>query len=94
MGYRLISQESVLEILYEIKDNVAIPKNYGTILDVIRRVRNLSVVFINQDFESWIEDRKEEAKQTWSNYDDEQAFGETIAYGGVMEYLQAHNIKG
>ena len=29
MGDRLISQESVLKILYEIKDNDAIPKNYG-----------------------------------------------------------------
>ena len=94
MGDRLVSQESVLEILYEIKDNDAIPKNYGTILDVIRRVRNLPVVPINQDFESWIEDRKEEAEQTWSNYDDEQAFGESVAYESVMEYLQAHDIKG
>ncbi|MBM6685454.1 hypothetical protein H9X90_05480 [Faecalicatena contorta] len=94
MGDRLISQESVLEILYEIKDNDAIPKNYGTILDVIRKVRDLPVVSINQDFESWIENRKEEAEQAWREYDDEQAFGETIAYGGVMEYLQAHNIKG
>ncbi len=28
----LISKEKVLELLYEIKDNDDIPKNYGTIL--------------------------------------------------------------
>lgn len=35
----LIERDDILKILYEIKDNDEIPKNYGTILDIIRRVR-------------------------------------------------------
>lgn len=37
----LISKEKVLELLYEVKNNDDIPKNYGTILDIIRQVRKL-----------------------------------------------------
>lgn len=37
----LISKNEVLELLYEIKDNRDIPKNYGIILDIIRQVRNM-----------------------------------------------------
>lgn len=41
----LISREAVLESLYEIKDDDAIPKNYGTILDIIRKVRKIPTAF-------------------------------------------------
>lgn len=37
----LISRNAVLELLYEIKDDDSIPKNYGTILDLIRKVRKM-----------------------------------------------------
>lgn len=37
-----IKKEDVLEILYDIKENKDIPKNYGTLLAIIRLVRNLS----------------------------------------------------
>ena len=36
-----IKKEDVLEILYNIKENKDVPKNYGTLLDIIRLVRNL-----------------------------------------------------
>lgn len=92
MGDRFVSQESVLCILYEIKDNDQVPKNHETILDIIRRVRNLPAATINQDFANWIENKKEEAEQTWSDYDDEQALGEDKAYESIMQYLRSHNI--
>ena len=41
----VIRRNDVLELLYEIKDDDSIPKNYGTILDLIRRVRKIPVAF-------------------------------------------------
>ena len=35
----------VLKHLYEIKDDSCIPKNYGTILDIIRNVRSIPTAF-------------------------------------------------
>lgn len=40
----LIRREAVLELLYGIKDDDSIPKNYGTILDLIKKVRDISTV--------------------------------------------------
>lgn len=37
----VIPKRKVLELLYNIKDSEDIPKNYGTILDIIRQVREL-----------------------------------------------------
>ena len=37
----LIERDDVLDILYEIKDNNGVPKNYGTILDIIRKLRDI-----------------------------------------------------
>lgn len=36
-----IEHEAVLKIIYDIKENKEIPKNYGTLLDIIRSIRNL-----------------------------------------------------
>lgn len=36
-----IECEAVLKIIYDIKENKEIPKNYGTLLDIIRSIRNL-----------------------------------------------------
>ena len=44
MGSRkgdLIERGDVLEILHKIKNDDDTPKNYGTILDAIRKVRNI-----------------------------------------------------
>lgn len=89
----LISRNAVLELLYEIKDDDA-PKNYGTILDIIRKIREISAVSINQDFVNWIEENKEYAANDWNTFDDEQSFGEMVAYGNVLEYLQSHGVNG
>ena len=45
MSDDLISREEVLKFLYEIKDDSCIPKNYGTILDIIKHVRNMPRTF-------------------------------------------------
>ena len=37
----VIKRDDVLGLLYEIKDDDSIPKNYGTILDLIRKVRKM-----------------------------------------------------
>ena len=37
----VIRRDDVLGLLYEIKDDDSIPKNYGTILDLIRKVREM-----------------------------------------------------
>lgn len=39
MGNELIKKEDVLNLLYGFKDDDNIPKNYGTLLDIIRFVR-------------------------------------------------------
>lgn len=37
----VIRRDDVLGLLYEIKDDDSIPKNYGTILDLVRKVREM-----------------------------------------------------
>jgi hypothetical protein len=37
-----IKKEDVLKIIYDIKENKDIPKNYGTLIDIIQQIRNLS----------------------------------------------------
>lgn len=39
----LISREEVLKLIEDIKMNPEIPKNYGTLLDIIRGIRNMGV---------------------------------------------------
>ena len=36
-----IKKEDVLKIIYDIKENKDIPKNYGTLIDIIQLVRKL-----------------------------------------------------
>ena len=36
-----IKKEDVLKIIYNIKENKDIPKNYGTLIDIIQQIRNL-----------------------------------------------------
>lgn len=36
-----IKKEDVLKIIYDIKENKDVPKNYGTLIDIIQRIRNL-----------------------------------------------------
>ena len=41
----LISREAVLKLLYSIKDDDTVPKNYRIILDLIRKVRKIPTAF-------------------------------------------------
>ena len=45
MSDNLISREALLHILYDIKDDDNIPKNYGTVLDIIRKIMKLPTAF-------------------------------------------------
>lgn len=45
MNNDLISRSAVLQILYDVKDDDDTPKNYGTLLDIIRQIRELPVAF-------------------------------------------------
>jgi len=41
---QLIEKEAVISIIENIKENKDIPKNYGTLLDILRRIRQLPTV--------------------------------------------------
>ena len=46
----LVSKSEVLKVIEDIKCNDDIPKNYGTLLDIMRKIRNMSTV----DNNGWI----------------------------------------
>lgn len=46
----------------------------------------------DQNFMRWLKNREKEAKECWNTYDDEQSFGEMIAYTNVYGYLRSHGI--
>lgn len=48
----------------------------------------------NQDynFVKWLRDREKETEEYWNIYDDEQAFGQMMAYTNVYGYLCSHGI--
>lgn len=48
----------------------------------------------DQNFVKWLKDREKEAKECWDAWDDEQVFGEMIAYTNVLSYLRSHGILG
>ena len=53
---RLVEVEKVLIIIENIKENKDLPKNYGTLLDIMRRIRELPVVDSDPLQAKWIED--------------------------------------
>lgn len=48
----------------------------------------------NQKFVKWLKNRGKEARDYWDAHDDEQSFGEMIAYTNVYGYLRSHGIIG
>lgn len=44
MSGELISRESVLKLIEDIKNDPDVPKNYGTLLDILREVRKIPIV--------------------------------------------------
>ena len=55
-----IEREAIQKIVYDIKENKEIPKNYGTLLDIIRLIRNLPTA-----------DVAEVKRGEWAAYPDE-----------------------
>lgn len=51
-----------------------------------------TIIEIKKSFINWIKNKERDAKEDWSTYDDEQAFGEMVAYGNVLKYLQSAGI--
>ena len=72
MSDDLISRKEVLELLYEIKDDNSIPKNYGTILDIIREVRMMPTAFDKEKVMNEIKEYKEDSEK-WSKKSIENA---------------------
>lgn len=54
----LISRESVLKLIEDIKINPDIPKNYGTLMDIMRGVREIPAAF---DVDKVVEEIREYA---------------------------------
>lgn len=47
-----------------------------------------------EKFVEWLKEMEKESKEFWEDYDDEQVFGEMIAYTNVLSYLCSHGIIG
>ncbi len=55
---RLIDADAVLRIIEEIKSNKDIPKNYGTLLDISRKIRSLPTIDAEPVIHGhWVENR-------------------------------------
>lgn len=63
MSDDLISRSAVLDILYDIKDNPDIPKNYATLLDIMRQIRKLPVAFDKEQVIEQIEKYMQETSE-------------------------------
>lgn len=54
-----IKKEDVLKIIYDIKENKDIPKNYGTLIDIIQQIRNLPAEDVDEVKHGyWIEGKR------------------------------------
>lgn len=66
-----IKKEDVLKIIYDIKENKDIPKNYGTLIDIIQQIRNLpsdeairlSEIKAVEEFAETLKEKSKYAKQ-------------------------------
>lgn len=63
MNNDLISRTAVLQILYDVKDDDDTPKNYGTLLDIIRQIRELPVAFDKEQVIEQIEKYMQETSE-------------------------------
>lgn len=90
MNDDLISREEVLKLLYEIKDDNSIPKNYGTILDIIREVRMIPIAFnkkkVINEIKEYKEDAEEWAKKPVENSDEFWTYAD--AYKRCLEIVE------
>lgn len=66
-----VKKEDVLKIIYDIKENKDIPKNYGTLIDIIQQIRNLpsdeairlSEIKAVEEFAETLKEKSKYAKQ-------------------------------
>ena len=54
----LISRTEVLELIEDIKCNPDVPKNYGTLLDIMGQIRQLPTAYDVEDVVVELEERK------------------------------------
>lgn len=80
MNNDLISRTAVLQILYDVKDDDDTPKNYGTLLDIIRQIRELPVAF---DKEKVIEELENYLFEKYCVEGDEN-ISEIVEKGGII----------
>lgn len=93
MNNDLISRSAVLQILYDVKDDDDTPKNYGTLLDIMRQIRELPTAF---DKEQVIEELKHLENDTfnyYNRYDDEVAFGESSAFRSAIKIIEKGGVE-
>lgn len=61
----LIKRESVLKLIEDIKCNPDLPKNYGTLLDIMREVRGIPAVYDSENIIKVNMERSEEDCGGW-----------------------------
>ncbi len=86
---RLLREEDVIRVVDQhTKDDGRLDDDITCILEKVPTANQ------GQNFVKWLKDREKEAKEYCDAYDDEQSFGEMIAYTNVYGYLRAHGIIG
>ncbi len=93
MSDDLISRKAVLEILYDISS-----RNYGSSLgyginracDVIEHVET---AFCKEKVIEELKAKAEDSRKYWSEFDDEDAFGEMNAYKNAIEIVEKGGIE-
>lgn len=103
MNNDLISRTAVLQILYDVKDDDDTPKNYGTLLDIIRQIRELPVAFDKEkviehltnlaNAEVDMSDDEEELVDVEDWFDEGRSQGRFEAYRNSLEIVKKGGIE-
>lgn len=103
MSNDLISRSAVLQILYDVKDDDGTPKNYGTLLDIIRQIRELPVAFDKEkviehltnlaNAEVDMSDDEEELVDVEDWFDEGRSQGRFKAYRNSLEIVEKGGIE-
>lgn len=84
---RLLSAEDVVKAVDKhTLDNGQLDNDITCILEEVQTATEKLV--------EWLKEMEKESKEFWGDYDDEQAFGEMIAYTNVLSYLRSHGTPG
>lgn len=93
MNNDLISRTAVLQILYDVKDDDDTPKNYGTLLDIIRQIRELPVAFDKEQVIEKLKHLENDTFNYYNRYDDEVAFGESSAFRSAIKIIEKGGVE-